>query len=94
MCDTLDAVTTRTNLVLTVIVWTACGAYVGGLAGCIGLVAAFLTIGAHVGLPLGRRYPELEYERNAVEGRFGVRWSRIERDRRFASRHLDRFLRY
>jgi hypothetical protein len=87
--DTLDVVMTRTSLVLTVLVWTACGALVGGVFGLIALVCAFVHVGRYIGLPLGHRYPELEYE-----GRFGAEWEQIERDRRFASRHLDRFLRY
>jgi hypothetical protein len=89
-------VTTRTDLVLTVLVWTTCGAYLGGLAGPIALFGAFLSIRAYIGLPLGRRYPELENELRATDtGRFvGVRWARIERDRRFAWRHLDRFSRF
>ena len=88
--------TSRTSLTLTVIVWTACGAYIGGVAGCIGLVGAFLSIRAYIGLPLGRRYPELDYEqRGADDVRFaGVPWAKVEHDRRFALRHLDRFLRY
>jgi hypothetical protein len=91
--DMLDAVTDRMNLALVVLVWTACGAYLGGVAGLLGLLGAFLTLYGHIGLRLGHRYPEIDNE-HQVDAFIGVPWARVERDRRFASRHLDRFLRY
>ena len=59
----LDVVSSRTSLTLAVLVWTTCGAVVGGVVGYLALVGAFVTVGAHIGLPKGRRYPELERER-------------------------------